>query len=456
MTEDARRLLSLLGVLPEGFRRDRLGAFFTDATSAAAVLLQVGLALEDAGRLRALAPVREYVREKHGVTREDLQHAVQYYLGWAQETQQALKANTLEFSQHVAQELGNLEALVVAGLTPPVGDSDSSADTSEKIRSILSLGTLLASSGLGVRAPRIVGKALQRAEDIKNERLQLDCLILLGEIASVHDNLEEARRHFTASVRLSRQIGDDVLAAVGISKLGVVDLGYSDLLAARGHFEEAEALFARKGKTEEQGRCLLELAKIHFAKGELAAAEAKAQEAKELLRRKSNAWGEANCLNFLGEIALETKHPALAKQRIAAAQEIYERLASPLGRANCLKNLGRVALQRSDDPSAVSSFDAASNLYRLIGNRQGEADCLQGLGDLQQRSEPEAARVRYREALGIYLSVGDPLFLGWIHVRLGRVATEAKERRDHIEAARVAWGRIGRSDLVEGLRQEFG
>jgi len=454
MTKDSRRLLSLLGVLPEGVVRDRLNAFFPQALSAAAVLRQVGLALDDGRRVRALAPVREYVREKHPVTREDLQHAVKYYLQWAQETQQSLETNALEFSQHMAQEFGNLEALVITSLTPQIADSDSTDDTSEKIRSILGVGSLLSYTGLSQRASSIVGKALQRAEDIGDERLRIDCLLLLGDIARVHANWEEARRHFTAGVELSRQIGNAFLEAVSISKLGAVEQGYSNLAAAQRYYEQANGLFGQMGMINEQGKCLLGLAKIHFDSREFIAAETKAQEALYLLGPTGNELVKANCLNFLGEISLEVENPLQAKERVEAARKIYEKLASSLGRANCLKNLARVALQLGDASVTAASFGEALDLYKLIGNRQGEADCLQGLGDLQRGSDRDAARARYREALEIYRRIEDPFLIGRAHVRLSSVATQESEHREHIEAARAAWSRIGRSDLVEELRQE--
>lgn len=454
MTEDSRRLLSLLGVLPEGIVRDRLKAFFPQAQqalSAAAVLRQVGLALDEEGRIRSLAPVRDYVREKHPVTRDDLQRAVRFYLQWAQETLESLKANARELTQPMAQEFGNLEALVIASLTPPVADLDSTDDASEIIRSILSLGSLLLYTGLGQRASVIVGRALQRAEDIGDAQLRIDCLILLGDIARVHANWEEARRHFAASVALSRESGNRFLEAVGISQLGAVEQGFSQLAAARRYYEEANGLFAGMGMTDEQGRCLLDLAKVHFEGRELALAEAKARESLDLFSRTGNELGTANGLHCLGEIALEAGALPLARERIEAAQRIYEELASSLGRANCLKNLGRIALRTNDAASAVASFAAALDLFKLIGNRQGEADCLLGLGDLQREADPEAARARYKSALEIYTRIGDPLLIGRAHVRLSCVSAKQRERGQHIAAARDAWKLIGRSDLIAEL-----
>ena len=66
MTAPGRRLLSLLGVLPDGVAREDLAALLPqDGLAAAAVLRQLGLAFGEGDRLRTLAPVREHVAATH-------------------------------------------------------------------------------------------------------------------------------------------------------------------------------------------------------------------------------------------------------------------------------------------------------------------------------------------------------------------------------------------------------
>ena len=59
MTDDARQLLSMMAVLPDGIAHQDLPAVMAaHPDRAAATLRQVGLAFDEGGRLRALAPIR--------------------------------------------------------------------------------------------------------------------------------------------------------------------------------------------------------------------------------------------------------------------------------------------------------------------------------------------------------------------------------------------------------------
>jgi hypothetical protein len=86
MTEPARRLLSLLGILPDGIARGDLETLLPRlGNTAAATLRQVALAFDEAGRLRTLAPVREHVAAHHPPAPEDLGRAIDHYSGLASE-----------------------------------------------------------------------------------------------------------------------------------------------------------------------------------------------------------------------------------------------------------------------------------------------------------------------------------------------------------------------------------
>ncbi|HMK78378.1 MAG TPA: tetratricopeptide repeat protein [Xanthobacteraceae bacterium] len=73
------------------------------------------------------------------------------------------------------------------------------------------------------------------------------------------------------------------------------------------------------------------------------------------------------------------------------------------GEANCIRDLGDIARDRSDHEAARKAYEQALPLYRQLGQVRGEAECISGLGDIAlARSDHEPARKAYEQALPLY------------------------------------------------------
>ncbi len=139
------------------------------------------------------------------------------------------------------------------------------------------------------------------------------------------------------------------------------------------------------------------------------------------------AYGFAELLRFSGLGAPAVLH---------ALADSCRNAKDAAGEANCKRLLGDIALARSQHDAARAAYEQALPLYRQVGAVLGEADCIRSLGDIAlRRSEHDAARAAYEQALPLYRQVGDVLGEANCIQRLGNIALA----RSQHEAARAAY-----------------
>jgi tetratricopeptide (TPR) repeat protein len=331
MTAEARRLLSLLGLLPDGIAWDDLDALLPERSAeAAATLRQVGLAYDDreAARLRILAPLREFLSRRHppdggngpgGVAPggDDLARLVTFFVTMAATLgPRAGATGGAEAIQRLLADRANIEAMLLRGLA--------GADPAAAIMAAVGLAEFARFTGMGT--PRVLELARNAARELGDPRAQADCIQGLGDIALARSDHEAARRGYAEALPLYRRVGSVLGEANCIKGLGDIALRRSDHEAARRGFAEALPLYHRVGAV----------------------------------------LGEANCIQRLGDIALRRSDHEAARRGYAEALPLYRRVGDVLGEANCIKGLGDIARERSDHEAAGRGYEEALSLYRRI------------------------------------------------------------------------------------------
>jgi tetratricopeptide (TPR) repeat protein len=447
LTADARRLLALLGILPDGIRRADLAELLPpDGVEAAAALRRVGgLAFDEGPRLRVLAPVREYLAANCPPGGDDRVRAIDFFCRLAGDGEKVGGLGGAEASARITAEVGNLAAMVRMGLK--------AADPEAATQGALALGEFSRFSGVDLSS--VLVEAGRIAHEAGNIWRQANCIKRRGDIALERSDHAEARRCYAEARSLYGQIGVVRGAADCISGLGHIALARSDHAEARRCYTEARPLYQQVGAVLGEAYCIKSLGNIALERSDYTEARRCYEEARPLFQQVDDVLGEANCIKSVGDIALECSDHEEARRCYEQARPLYKQVGAVLGEATCIEGLGHTALQRAEHSEARRCYAEARPLYQQVGAVLGEANCIRGLGRIfHKEGDVAVARELFEQALVLYQRIEEPCSVGITCRWLARV-TDTAERQHHIQAAREAWTRIDRPDLVAELDKEF-
>lgn len=350
LSDAARRLLSVLAMLPDGVAYADLEGVFADPDDAADELRRRALVFDEAQRVRMRAPLREYVAVAHPADAADGRRVVEYYLDLA--ANEGRKLGTKGGAEAVVRltpEAANIEAMLEASV----------AATNQAVRrAVYGWAEVMRFTGVGSTGPiqRIATQALSE--------------------------------------------GRSELAAASFEGLGNIALSRSDLDTARRNYEEALLLYRQVSKVLGEANCIQSLGEIALRRSDLDVAQGRHEEALHLYQQVGAVLGEATCIKGLGNIALRRSDLDVARLRYEEALPLYRQVGAVLGEANCIKSLGDIALSRSDLDAARSRYEEALPLYRQVGDVLGEANCIQHFGDIAfAGGARDEARSKHRHAL---------------------------------------------------------
>ena len=377
MTEPARRLLSMLGRLPNGLAHSDIDHLMPgDGSAAAGVLRRRGLAFGEMGRLRTHPSVRHHVQTAHPPASPDWERVTAHYQLLSMELGPKVGGpGGAEAVGRVAAEAANLTTAVLG--SGHVVDAARGLDATHALRDVarftaVDLGGLFGSALSLAEAAQDHGRLAQAQED-------------LADISLARSDHEGARARYKQALPLYRQVGNVLGEANCLLRLGDIALRRSDHEGARACYEQALPLYRQLGSVLGEANCIRRLGDIAQAQSDYEGARACYEQALPLYHQVGNVLGEANCILRLGDIAQARSDYEGARARYEEALPLHRQVGNVLGEANCIKGLGDIALARSDHMRARARYEQALPLYRQVGNVLGEANCILRLGDIALR-----------------------------------------------------------------------
>jgi tetratricopeptide (TPR) repeat protein len=235
MTAAARRLLTVLGVLPDGIADEDLDTLLpADALAAAAVLRQLGLAFDETERLRTLAPIREHIAAGHPPAPADLDTAIGHYVQLA-----ATAGNQVGGSQG-AQAVTRLQA-DTGNITAMLGHAIAREQAAELASALAGLAEYWRFTG--VTQPQLARQALDVITAHGTPPQQAETFFSLGVLAYNRSDHDSARTRYEQALPLYQQVGSVLGEANCIKGLGDIALDRSDHDNARTRYEQALPLY---------------------------------------------------------------------------------------------------------------------------------------------------------------------------------------------------------------------
>lgn len=437
MTDLARQLLQRLAMLPAGVRHQDLQHLLPREVEASVSLLRkVGLAYDEADRLRLLAPLREAILQRHPLD----QDAVRTLSGrWLKRiTKQAglvyRKGGSLALDQ-LAPEVANVEAMgllcrdqdILSRLVKPwtnfqqasgrgsmalldhvIGLASKAQNHQLCAISIHSKGQISYLRSQNSVARQCAEQALNLYKQCGDLSGQADCIRSQGELVRMQSDHDQASRLFDQALNLYQQIGGLQGQANCIRSKGDLAHSQSDHAVASQFFKQALNINQQTGNLLGQAQCIRSQGNLALMQSDHDQASRLFDQALNLYQQIGDLHGQANCIHSQGELAMIQSDYAVASQRFDQALNIYQQIDNLHGQAHCIRSQGDWARMQSDHAVASQCIDQALKMYQQTDDLQGQANSVRARGSLWlDRKKPEPALLDIQDALRLLTQSGD-------------------------------------------------
>jgi predicted ATPase/DNA-binding XRE family transcriptional regulator len=315
----------------------------------------------DETRYRMLEPVRQYALERleeSGEAQETRSRHATFFLTLVERAEPELRGpNQVEWLDSLEKENGNFRAAMGWAL------SAGEVETAAKMGWALWLFWWL--RGHQREGLRWMEAVLLRSD--LSPALRAKALAVSGSLAYGHGYHERWERYFEEALQLSRQVGDELVAAWAQAGVGVAAMERSDYEAAVSYLEGA--LQSYRDVDADYGVALVFtfLGMVELIRGKEGEATAMFEKGLSLARRIGDSNSADNALYNLAQISLSHGDPARAATLFEEAVIIPEQVRDRAALAYCLEGLAVVANTRGETERCARLIGAAEGLHEAVG-----------------------------------------------------------------------------------------
>lgn len=234
-------------------------------------------------------------------------------------------------------------------------------------------------------AREILNSGLEIGSNLGEDAIQIVCHGALGQIERRCDNLDEAKRHFEASLKSSEALGSDQGKARSLEDLGRVERMRANLDAAAHYHQRSLGLVEKIGDTHGEAKSLGNLGLVEQMRGNLEKATKYHQQSLCLEQEIGDIRGTAKSLWSLGRLSLKSGEYEDATDRFTEVFELFTDVGATRDAINAVNELTRVLIDQDRTDEAITYCDRGLELVE---------DTTQDHSEIAERLEERRAEAR--------------------------------------------------------------
>jgi CHAT domain-containing protein/predicted negative regulator of RcsB-dependent stress response len=263
-------------------------------------------------------------------------------------------------------------------------------------------------------------KRLDKFTSRKQWRKVAICENVIGVLHYTQGNSQEALRHLSRSLKISRDRGMNKLVAINLHCIGSVQLRMGLREEALKSLEESIPIFKAAGMMGRAGRCLRLIGVIWIGKGRY------------------------------------EKSMAYLNQALGIAEERQDSRLMML----CLCSIGLIHRKQGDKGKAVAYFTRSLEISEKLGDRKWKAFNLRRLGDVcSLEKDYECALRHYGASLAVLKELNSKVVMAATHNEIGKIYLRLKKNRKaltHFQKSHDLAHAIGMRVLVAKTSKNMG